>query len=100
MREKELQPCDDSDDCERGSRCLPLGRSSESYCLRTQSTHGGRPASVVADNDNTVTLIGGGLGTCIISSAKGLTFSLYLSVCLSVCLSQVVGEFSLSLWES
>jgi len=33
VREKDLQPCDDSDDCQRGTRCLPLGRSSEMYCL-------------------------------------------------------------------
>jgi hypothetical protein len=37
VREKDLQPCQDSSDCDSGTRCLALGRSSELYCLPAQN---------------------------------------------------------------
>lgn len=43
VKEKDLQPCDDSSDCSAGNRCLPLGRSSEMYCMPSLSTPDQRP---------------------------------------------------------
>jgi len=66
VREKELQACDDDDDCQLGTRCMSLSQSSDSYCLPSShyvASHqaGRRPGS---QNDNSVTLVGGGLGKC------------------------------------
>lgn len=65
VREKDLEPCEDNDDCQSGTRCLPLGRSSELYCMPVLNH---RPAVVVANNNNNnnghedASLVGGRLG--------------------------------------
>jgi len=33
VKEKDLQSCGDTTDCDTGSRCVPIGRSMELYCL-------------------------------------------------------------------
>lgn len=45
VKEKDLQPCDDRSDCPSTSKCLPLGRSNELYCLPSAPSFGQRPAS-------------------------------------------------------
>jgi len=67
IREKDLQACDDNDDCQLGTRCLPLDHASELYCL---PIHVRRPTSAITSNnndeDNDVTLVGGGLGSALV----------------------------------
>lgn len=72
VREKDLEACEDHDDCQSGTRCLPLGRSSELYCMPVM--HRQRPAVVVPNNNNNnidkdVTLVGGGLGAACSTDA-------------------------------
>ena len=33
VREKDLTPCDSTVDCKSGSRCAPLGRRKNLYCI-------------------------------------------------------------------
>jgi len=66
VREKDLEPCDDDDECQPGTRCLSLGRdASQRYCL---PGHGRRPVSPASgSNRDDVTLIGGRLGPFVSS---------------------------------
>lgn len=71
VREKELQPCDDNDDCPLSTRCVSLSQSSDSYCLPTSHyatsyQPARRPGS---QSDNSVTLVGGGLGAACSTDA-------------------------------
>jgi hypothetical protein len=64
VREKDLQPCQDGSDCETGTRCMALGRSSELYCLPAAQdlllSAPVQPKLPLAVAANTV---GGGLGS-------------------------------------
>ena len=37
VKEKDLQPCYNTRECEPGSRCVSLGRTGENYCISRQA---------------------------------------------------------------
>lgn len=71
VKEKDLQPCVDSADCPSSTRCLPLGRSSELYCMPGSASIAQRPVVAASGSSEAAAAVQPPRGSPAFSSQLG-----------------------------